>query len=239
MKIACYEFSPRLWLTGLTIVLLVILLRLGFWQLDRAEEKRQIISQQQALFDKGPLLIDRLINKDEIADYQPVKFSGHYISSKVIFLDNKPHNGVHGYQVITPFKITGVEEPVLVNRGWIAMPVHRESLPDVATSTELTTISGMAKIPTAFFTLGEQINEDNRWPWRIQWLELSSIEKQLGMKLQPFIVLQDKVTGQLVQDWQIVVSPPEKNISYAVQWFALATALLIIFIVVNTKKRSD
>jgi surfeit locus 1 family protein len=57
------------------------------------------------------------------------------------------------------------------------------------------------------------------------------------MKLLPFIVLLDKTkSGKLVQDWKIVVSPPEKNISYAVQWFALALALLIIYIVVNSKK---
>ena len=237
MQIGIYDFKPGLWPTLVTLILLPILLRLGVWELDRAEEKSQLYSQQQEQIEKGILTIDKPLKADEIIQYQPVQVTGRFLTDKIIFLDNKPYNGVHGYHVITPFKIEGTEEYILINRGWVAMRVHREQLPSIETSDEKQIITGMVKIPSSSFKLGEGINENIQWPWRIQWLELDSIEKQLNLKLLPFIVLQDKQEkGQLIQDWKITVSPPEKNISYAVQWFSLATALLIIFIVVNTKK---
>ena len=59
----------------------------------------------------------------------------------------------------------------------------------------------------------------------------------INVKLWPYILLQEpEQNSKLIRDWKIVVSPPEKNISYAVQWFSLALALIIIFIVVNAKK---
>ena len=236
MQIGIYDFKPGLWPTLVTLILFPVLLRLGVWQLDRAEEKRQLYSQQQEQINKGTLIINKPLTVDKLIQYQPVQVTGKFLTDKIIFLDNKPYNSVHGYHVITPFHIEGTEQYILINRGWVAMRVRREQLPAIETSNMKQTITGMAKVPSSSFKLGDVINEKVQWPWRIQWLEIDTIEKQLNLKLQPFIVLQDKhVKSKLIQDWEMVVSP-EKNISYAVQWFALATALLIIFIVVNTKK---
>lgn len=237
MQIGIYDFKPGLWPTLVIIIFLPIFLWLGIWQLDRAEEKRQLYSQQQEQIDKGTLIINKSLTASEIIQYQPVQVTGKFLTDKIIFLDNKPYNGVHGYHVITPLQIEGTEETILINRGWVAMRVRREQLPVIETSDKKQVITGMAKIPSSSFKLGEVINENVQWPWRIQWLEIDSIEKQLNLKLQPFIVLQDKQDNEkLIRDWIMVVSPVEKNISYAVQWFSLATALLVIFIVVNTKK---
>jgi surfeit locus 1 family protein len=237
MRIANYHFKPGFWPTLVTIILLPVLVRLGVWQLDRAEEKRQLYAQQQQQIEQGPLVLNKALPVEEIIPYQPVEITGHFIKDRVMFLDNKPYKGVHGYHVITPFMISDSKETILVNRGWVAMPVHREDLPEIETSEEIQTISGILKVPSYALKLGKLKNDTKQWPWRIQWIEIETIEKQLNMKLLPFIVLLDKTkSGKLIQDWKITVSPPEKNISYAVQWFALAVALLIIYIVVNSKK---
>lgn len=241
MQIGKYQFSPRLWSIIVTLILLPVFFRLGIWQLDRAEEKRGIQQQQQVLMKKGKLSLNKNVAQEEIFEYQNVEVLGKYLKDRIMFLDNKPYNGVHGYHVITPLKISNTENHVLVNRGWVPMRVHRKDLPEINTSEKLQVIKGMIKFPSSQFKLGESINENNQWPWRIQWLEIKDIEKQLGIKLLPFILLQDsEANSEFIRDWKIVVSPPEKNISYAVQWFSLALALLIIFIVVNTKKiKSD
>jgi len=238
MQIGTYDFHPSLWPTLVTFILLPILLWLGVWQLDRAEEKRELYRQQQVQIEKGVLVINKPLVLDQLIQYQPAQVTGQFLTDKIIFLDNKPYNGVHGYHVITPFQIEGRDEVILINRGWVAMRIHREQLPVIETSDKKQTITGMVKTPSSSFRLGEVINENIEWPWRIQWLELDSIEKQLNLNVAPFIILQDKQEkGKLIQDWKLVVSPPEKNISYAVQWFALALALSIIFIVGNTKKQ--
>lgn len=237
MQIGVYQFKAPLWSIVVTLILLTILLRLGFWQLDRAEEKKSIQAHSQQFKKQGHLVVQDAVIFENLPEYQKLEMTGHFLKEKVMFLDNKPYNGVHGYHVITPFKIMSTQDVILVNRGWVPMRIHREQLPDIETSDNQVTIKGTMKIHSAFFTLGENINENNQWPWRIQWLEIEGIEKQLGMDILPFILLQDMdKSSNFIRDWKIIVSPAEKNISYAVQWFALASALLIIFIIVNTKK---
>lgn len=237
MQIGVYQFKAPLWSIVVTLTLFVILLRLGAWQLERAEEKELIQLHSQQYKKQGYLVINDVTMIENIPEYQKLEMTGHFLKDKIMFLDNKPYNGVHGYHVITPFKITSTGNIILVNRGWVPMRVHREQLPEIETTDKQVTIKGTMKIPSAFFTLGENINQNNQWPWRIQWLQIENIQEQLGMDVLPFILLQDKDgKSALIRDWKIIVSPAEKNISYAVQWFGLASALLIIFIIVNTKK---
>lgn len=241
MQIGIYEFKLGLWPTLVMLILLPVLLRLGVWQLDRADEKRAIQKQQQAFQKQGNLNINKALSLQDVFEYQKAEVTGKFLTDRVMFLDNKPYKGVHGYHVITPFKINNTQSFILVNRGWVPMRTRREDLPEINTSNKQQIIKGMIKFPSSQFKLGEGINENNQWPWRIQWLEIESIEKQLGVKLLPFILLQKSETNsKFIRDWKIIVSPPEKNISYAVQWFSLALALFIIFIVVNTKRmKSD
>lgn len=241
MQVGKYQFSPRLWSIIVTLILLPVFFRLGIWQLDRAEEKRAIQQQQQSMREKGYLNINDVASPGDVFEYQQAVVTGEFIKERVMFLDNKPYKGVHGYHVITPFKINNRSEYILVNRGWVPMRVRREDLPEIVTSDKQQTIKGMIKFPSSPFKLGDAINENVQWPWRIQWLEIESVAKQLDVKLLPYILLQEAGdNSKFIRDWKIVVSPPEKNISYAVQWFALALALFIIFIVVNTKKiKSD
>lgn len=237
MQLGKYQFNPRLWAIIVTLILVSIFSRLGVWQLDRAEEKRIIQRQQQALMKQGNIKINNKRSLDEVFEYQKAEVTGKFLTGKVMFLDNKPYNGVHGYHVITPLKINGSEEHILVNRGWVPMRAHRKDLPEVKTSNKQQVIKGMIKFPSSQFKLGEGINENNQWPWRIQWLEIEAIRKQLDVDLLPFIVLQEsEENSKFIRDWKIIVSPPEKNVSYAVQWFSFAIVLLIIFIVVNTRK---
>lgn len=237
MQLGKYQFNPRLWAIIVTLILVSIFSRLGVWQLDRAEEKRTIQQQQQALMKQGNIKINKKLALDEVFEYQKAEVAGKFLTGKVMFLDNKPYNGVHGYHVITPFKINNTQDYILVNRGWVPMRTHRKDLPEVKTSNKQQVIKGMIKFPSSQFKLGEGINENNQWPWRIQWLEIEAIAKQLGVDLLPFIVLQEsEENSKFIRDWKIIVSPPEKNVSYAVQWFSFAIVLLIIFIVVNTRK---
>jgi surfeit locus 1 family protein len=237
MLIGKYQFRPKLWAIIFTLVILAIFIRLGFWQLDRADEKRAIQQQQQKLVAQGYLDLNGGRSAKEVFEYQKAEVSGMFLTDRIIFLDNKPYNGIHGYHVLTPLKIKDTNEYILVNRGWVPMKTHRENLPGVETSDRLQHIKGMIKFPSSQFTLGDAINENNQWPWRIQWLEMDAIEKQLGVRLLPYILLQDsEANSEFIRDWKIVISPPEKNVSYAVQWFSFAFVLLIIFIVVNSKK---
>lgn len=238
MKIGKKTFKPNLIPTIVTLLILPILLRLGFWQLDRAEEKRELIAVFQQQNGLGPLLINGDIKFDEKLNYRIAEVEGSYNLSRQIFIDNKIYQGKTGVYVMTPFKLKNSEYSVLVNRGWVPMAIDRAALPKIKTPTNILKLSGKIKVlGKKPFMVGEKFQSNEGWPALMQWVNLTDIENKSGLKLLPYIFLLDeKEQSGYVRDWKPVVMQPEKSTSYAVQWFALALALVIIYIVVNLKE---
>ena len=237
MKIGNKTFKPRLIPTIVTLLILPVLLRLGFWQLERAEEKRDLIELFKQQNDTGPMLLKDTIKYDEALNYRVAQVEGHYNPARQVFIDNKIYQGNAGVYVLTPFKLKNSEYSILVNRGWVPMIPDRSSLPEIKTTMKYLTLSGKIKVlKEAPFMIGEKFQSNEGWPALMQWTNISEIEDKSGLKLLPFIFLLDeKEPSGYVRQWKPVVMLPEKSTSYAVQWFSLALALIIIYIVVNLK----
>ena len=85
MQIGNKTFKPGLIPTIVTLLILPVLLRLGFWQLDRAEEKRDLIELFEQQNELGPLLIKDTIKFDEKLNYRSAQVAGNYNSEKQVF----------------------------------------------------------------------------------------------------------------------------------------------------------
>lgn len=238
MRLGQREFSPRPIPTLITLLLLPILISLGFWQLDRAEQKREILRNYQLQQGEPALNLNKHALTQEFYPYQRIEVTGRFDLTRQFLLDNKVYQGRAGYQVITPLLLRDSNKAVLVNRGWIPQMASRQELPVIPTPAENLSISGQLKLEMGNgLRLGESGLQHNSWPKVVQWLEIEQIEKQLGYQVQNFVLLEDPASpAGFVRDWYIKKISPEKNTSYAVQWFALALALVIIYLVVNTGK---
>jgi surfeit locus 1 family protein len=238
MRIGKRDFSPRLLPALATIVLLPILISLGFWQLDRAEQKREILRQYQQQESRGIVNLNESVLGQAYLPYQRAELTGKFDIDQQFLLDNKVYQGQAGFEVITPLLMPDSRPAILINRGWIPQSASRMKLPAVPTPSEKIKIVGLMKLDSATgFHLGDSGIDSDVWPRLVQWLDIEQMQKQLGYKLQPFVILLDPENkAGFVRDWYIKKISPEKNISYAVQWFTLALALVIIFIVVNTHK---
>lgn len=237
MQIGNKIFKPGIFPTIVTLLILPVLLNLGFWQLDRAEEKRELIELFKKQNNSGPLLITETTKIDATLNYRNSEVEGNYNLSKMIFIDNKIHQGKTGVYVLTPFKLKDSEYSILVNRGWVPMVADRSKLPEIKTTANTLKLLGKVKIFTEKpFTVGEQFQSNQGWPALMQWINVAEIENKSGLKLLPYIFLLDeKEQSGFVRNWKPVVMLPEKSTSYAVQWFSLALALFIIYVVVNLK----
>lgn len=237
MQFGNREFRPRLWPTVATIILLPILLRLGFWQLERAEEKQEIeqrYTRQQALPAVG---LGQLDPAEEI-EYRRVTVSGRFKAGRQILLDNQVHQKRVGYHVLTPLQIADGQEYILVNRGWVDGRLRRDRLPGITTPEQRVELSGRLKVPAGVgLKLDDQSYTESGWPLVVQWLDIQELEQQTGYRLYPYILQLDAEQPHgFVRDWKIVSSSPQQSTSYAVQWFTLALALVLIFIFVNSRK---
>jgi len=238
MQIGSLDFSPGRWSTLVTLVLFGFLLSLGFWQLHRAEEKREIIRHYQVDKDGAVIRLNAELKSAAGLDYQHASSIGRYDSVHQLLLDNRTHEGRAGYQVLTPFILRDSEVAVLVNRGWVPVGKSRDQLPDVAVGEAQRTVLGRLKIPPAgVFMLGEE--EMRRgWPYRIQRIQFQALSEELQRTLLPVVLLLDNEEPDgYLRDWRPMVGfGPERNVGYAVQWFGLAAALLVIYFTVNSRR---
>lgn len=229
--------------TLLFLCLLPLLLSLGLWQTHRADEKRAFLQQQaagQAANETSRLSITTEDNA-ETSRYKKLAVSGYYDIEHQFLIDNQMSDGKVGYFVLTPFVLQGENKAVLVNRGWVALNQDRTQLPDVAMIAKSTTITGRANhYPSVGIKLaGAEIPTDS-WPSVVQVVDSQILAKKLGYPLFSFQLELDKTQPNgFKREWQTTtIMPPEQHIAYAVQWFALAFTLTVLFIVYSFKKSS-
>ncbi|PKM29936.1 MAG: cytochrome oxidase biogenesis protein Surf1,facilitates heme A insertion [Gammaproteobacteria bacterium HGW-Gammaproteobacteria-11] len=222
------RFAPGwpLWLFLLAFIPLLI--SLGFWQLDRAEEKRQMQAQMDQNRGNLSLPLSDLL-KDSDPAWRPVYLQGEFDQQAIWLLDNRTRNGRAGVEVLQAFNdVSG--QRVLVNRGWLPWP-DRQQLPalppaagTLALDAELLPEAGEA------FTLGDD-SPDDGWPRLISHIDMQQLELDSGQALLPWIArLRIGSPAALTLDWPPLPMTSSKHTGYAVQWFALATALLALFI---------
>lgn len=238
------KFRPGLVPTLIFIPLLLVLLRLGIWQLDRAEEKQQVLDhfQHMAQMPALSLLPDKSSQRNSIHNRKLI-LRGHFLATQSFLHDNQIYQGKVGYHVLTPFVDQASGRVVLVNRGWVAMPyLRRDILPDTAVSADEVTIHGTIYLPfeeAISFDVQGAVGQD--WPKVIQTIKPQELSGVLQHELMPYWVLLDENVqglGDYKREWQLIAAPPEQSISYAMQWFTMAGVLVILYIVLNFKRQN-
>ncbi|MCE7915861.1 MAG: SURF1 family protein [Nitrosomonas sp. PRO4] len=218
MIILGYRFEPKLWAIVLTIVATSVFFKLGQWQLSRAHEK-EMQYEQIAQYTKQPTVsLPGSKVKLEDFQYREVEVRGEFISEHTIYLDNKTYKGQAGYHIITPLKISNSTLHVAVNRGWIPTGNDRSILPSIP------------KIEDNVEIIGENQVWNN--------FNIQRYQEVTGLMMQPLMILQgNEENDGLIRSWTRPDSGGSKNIGYAVQWFSLAATTIIIFIVMNVKRK--
>ena len=124
-------FSIRWILSSLLVLVLVgVMIRLGFWQLDRLAERRALNARVNAQISAPVLNLNLDLPVNELFDmeYRSVVVSGVYDFSQEVILSNQVHDDKLGYEVITPLEIQGSSYGVMIERGWIPA---EEAQPDL------------------------------------------------------------------------------------------------------------
>jgi len=225
-----FEKTPTL----VVLCLLPVLIALGFWQLDRAEQKRAFFAQQKQGMAAPVVQLTTATAEDKGAlRYKPTAASGHYDGAHQILLDNQIADGKVGYFVLTPFILDDGNKAVLVNRGWIPAPQDRKTLPDIAIKQDQTQVNGRINhFPGVGIKLAGADQPSAGWPAVVQVADSAILSARLGYPVFPFMIELDKQAPEgYRREWRdIAVMPPEQHVAYAVQWFGLALALALLFV---------
>lgn len=218
------------------LVGVALFVHLGQWQHGKADRKRDA----QALLDGRSHSAPIAMPTSPIVDVEPLRFApvvlhGRYDATHLFLVDNRVHNEVAGYHVITPFRLAGSDMSVLVNRGWVPAPANHSELPVIDTPDGEVELTGTATVPPSrFFTLGSTAAQTSAWQPVWQNLELARFSAAVAYPVQPMVVELDAAapTG-FVRDWPRPDERWERHLSYAFQWYGFAASAVLIWFVMG------
>ena len=224
-------------LTLLGLLVVCLLASLGFWQLSRAQQKKILLESFQSRTTHAPLTSNDLNNPNDWRFYR-ANLTGTFDNQHTVLLDNKTYKGKIGYEVYTPFHAKGMAQTLLIDRGFVAIQINRQTLPTIQPITGTVTVQGMLNLPPTYVALGQMTDSpDIRWPLRVEYIKLPALGKIINTDLFPYTLTLDPTSPYALDasaiEWNIFTVSPERHLGYAVQWFALALTLLVICAVLN------
>jgi surfeit locus 1 family protein len=220
------------------VVGVAILSSLGFWQLDRAEQKQQLEEAVEARMKGPPLLITGALDKKKIEQFRRLTVRGEYAGKHEILIDNATWNGKAGYHVITPFHIKGSDRYVLVNRGWIPVGRDRQIIPETTVpSGEMVVEGRLGRIKGKPAFISDKVPPDNSGEKVWFYLDGGFFSEKTGLSIEPYLLLLSNESGEgYVREWPDYEGRYGMHLAYAVQWFSFALFALFIYFWVSIKK---
>ncbi len=224
------RFRPGLRMTILVALFVPLTFGLGFWQLDRAAQKRAIEEARLASYGALPLDEHQLRSADA---FSRVRIEGDYDGAHQFLIDNNTRKGVSGYAVVTVFETIGGQR-LLVNRGWTAAPVSREQLPEVPVPEGRVRVTATRWSPSSAST--DTSAWGTTWPMRVQHFDGERMSRMASAALPTEWRLEEGQPGSLAPIIIGAEMSASRHTGYAVQWFAMAAALVALFVVLGLRR---
>ncbi len=204
---------------------------LGQWQLRRAAQKEAV---QTAINDKNslsPLDARSLSATENIADeiYRQALLQGVWQAERTVYLDNRPMGGRTGFWVLTPLKLQGTGQVIVVQRGWAPRDFSdRSRLPRVTTPSGEVTVQGrIAPPPSKLYEFKGADTGAIR-----QNLDLTAFRAETGLPLfeQASLLQTGAPSEGLLREWAAPNLGIDKHYGYAFQWFGLCLLVVILYV---------
>jgi surfeit locus 1 family protein len=214
-----------------TVVVATVCVLLGFWQLDRLEQRRAFNAQVENGLAQPPAPLSSLLEAGDDLAYRRTEARGRFDPSGELLLYGRTMDGRPGDHVLTPF-VTDDGTTVLVDRGWIPFDATRQTPVggDAAAPPGEVRIEGVL-VPSdtgdAFPTEGAGTTVRSR--------NVDQIAARTGRELVPTPLLLQAQEPPQPADSPRPAALPEltegSHLSYAFQWFAFGAIAVVGYVV--------
>ena len=215
------------------IIFVPITISLGIWQIERANEKKLIIANYDKLLVSAPIALQKI---QMLNNWQPIETTGTY-EDTIVYEDNAINNGKAGFKVYHLFR-NDDGTFIFIHRGFIERNLIKNNLPEVEVPTEKKSIYG-----TTLF------KQNNTFVKNIEESDSRIIQEfNASLLIDKYPMLKDKYLHPFlfnldirdVNKYQPIEKPvnmtASKHIGYAIQWFGLCAALIILTIYAYRRK---
>lgn len=224
--------------TLLVIIACGVMVRLGFWQLDRLAQRQALNAEITQKLAAPPLVLSGAAVTDDPKrlKFRPATVRGIFDHSQEVVLQGQSWQGQPGVHLITPLMIEGGNQAVLVDRGWIpteaASPEQRRSF----ATKGVVEVSGLIQLSQP---------RPNAPPWQAPELtifrvDIERLQNQMPYPLLPLFIVQSSQPSQSELPYQ---REPDLDLSngphlgYAIQWFAFALILAVGYVKLTRQQR--
>jgi surfeit locus 1 family protein len=226
------------------LLLGMLFVALGVWQLQRAAQSRATRERFAEAAEQSSLADLPADLGGEALRFRRVQVRGSYAPERQFLLDNMVHDGVVGYQVLTPFRPRGEDRWLLVNRGWLRAGPDRSVLPDVRIGSAERTLSGrIERLPRPGLRLDAAPADFTAASLAVlSYPTAAELAASLRQPLFDYQVLLDATEADgYLRAWVAPGVGPERNIVYAGQWLLLgggAVAAAVVIAAKSARRRS-
>lgn len=228
------RFRPTLWPTLISVPAFLVMIGLSIWQVQRMYWKDELIAARQSRVAAEPAALPAVGVDPAGMEFRRVRLEGTFLHDKELFLGARSLNGNVGYQVLTPFALTG-GGTVLINRGWV--PVGRKppnSRPEgqvVGTQT----LDGIVRLAYGKAWM-QPDNEPDRNMWFYVDLPAMAAASAVDFRTDLYVDAGPAENpGKYPVGGQTRIELPNDHLQYAITWGLLAVALAVIYVLYHLK----
>jgi cytochrome oxidase assembly protein ShyY1 len=226
------------------ILSIALFTRLGYWQLGRAEQKRETAQLYQARSRIEPRPFTAEMAASETLEdwaWRRVTMEGRFDPAHQVLLDNEiDDQGRIGYRVYTALNLgTAGGRRVLADRGCVPIAGSRAAVPILNTPDAPLRLEGqIAPWPKPGLLLRGALDLETLGSgvYRAQVLDRASLERLLGSEIAPYVLrLAPNSPHAYRQAKPLAAEPENRHKGYALQWFALALAVFVTYLTLRFK----
>jgi surfeit locus 1 family protein len=230
------RFRPRLAPTLFTIPAVAVLVALGVWQLQRLEWKSQLIAERAAAVAAAPVSPPQTLAEARTLEFHPVVAEGVFLHDKEILLNAIGAKGDGGFDVLTPLRQAN-GRIVWINRGFVPTGLRDPATRPAGQLSGTVRVGGLLRVPPdekpSWFT-PDNHPERNAWFW-IDLPAMAAADHLVDAA--PFYIDADATPnpGGWPKGGVTPLTLPNDHLQYAITWFALAAALVVIYVVYHSR----
>jgi surfeit locus 1 family protein len=240
------------WIVSHVFVLAMVLgmVRLGFWQLDRLDQKRErnaVVAERTEepvadVRELGPPEAYASSDAAEQLEYRRAEAVGTYLVDEEVIVRSRSLEGSPGSWVLTPLELDD-RTIVIVNRGWIPNAGQFVAVPDEFSAPEgEVTVTGLVRMTEERGNIGATDPSEGQLT-DLARADIGRLDDQIEGDVLPFylqLLEQDPEPAAIAPR---PVPAPEldegTHLSYAVQWFTFSGMTIVVYALILRKKARD
>ncbi|RCS29291.1 SURF1 family protein [Rhodanobacter denitrificans] len=232
---------PSWWALLLTAAGALLFVRLGVWQLHRADFKEALLRRYAASADAPLQDFARVAETPPPDGFPRVRVRGRYLADRLYLLDNPKHDSFGGVEAFVPLAVDGQTRLLLVDLGFLPGNGNGKTpqLPPLPGGEVSLQGVYVPPPPPGFEMGGNALARQTQWPKNSIFLDPVEIAHDLGRPLYPRLLALDPDPASIyvrVHTLDFSAMPPARHRAYAFQWFTFALAAVVILLVVHRKR---